>query len=216
MVLPRRAPESLAQELVAKHAVWLDRQVARVREASAQLDRRPPLGAGRVVVIGGTPYRVVVIPRTVALTGAPGRASVSLRAALWPGEAGVLEVRVPAGQSVATVLEAWLRREARKVLTSRVAELAPVVGVPVPVTTIRAQVSRWGSASRTGRVSLNWRLLLAPAEVLDYVVIHELAHLRVAGHSKRFWSLVQRHAPESHRARAWLREHHGELLAALD
>jgi predicted metal-dependent hydrolase len=216
VVLPRRAPESLAHELVSKHRVWLDRQLARVREQSDRLDRRPPLGAGRLLVVGGTPYRIVVVARTSAPGAAPSRASVALRPAVWPEEPGLMEVRVPPGQSVESVLEAWLRREARKVLARRVADFAPVVGVSVPVLTIRSQVSRWGSASRSGRVSLNWRLILTPPEVLDYVVIHELAHLVVPGHSKRFWSLVRRHAPESDRARAWLREHHAELMAALD
>jgi predicted metal-dependent hydrolase len=211
VVLPRRAPESLARELVSKHGAWLERQVARVRERSARLDSRPSLAAGRLLAIGGKPYRI-------AVAGAPtrGRTSVALRPAIWPDEPGVLEIRPAPGQSIESALEAWLRREARKVLVRRVAELAPVVGVTEPVVTIRAQVSRWGSASRSGRLSLNWRLILAPPEVLDYVVIHELAHLRVPGHSARFWTLVRRHAPDSDRSRAWLREHHAELLAALD
>jgi hypothetical protein len=109
-----------------------------------------------------------------------------------------------------------LRREARTTLVSRVAALAPVVGVPVPSVTIRDQRSRWGSASRGGRLSLNWRLILAPPFVLDYVVVHELAHLRIAGHGSRFWTLVRRHAPDADAARRWLRQHHDELMAALD
>jgi len=102
------------------------------------------------------------------------------------------------------------------VLLARVAELAPIVGVVPAAVTIRGQRARWGSASRTGRISLNWRLILAPPAVLDYVVIHELAHLRVPGHSRAFWAVVRRHAPDPEGARRWLREHHGELLAALD
>ncbi|MGI8703480.1 MAG: M48 family metallopeptidase [Candidatus Limnocylindrales bacterium] len=113
-------------------------------------------------------------------------------------------------------LEHSLRREARHVLEARVAALAPLVGVTPARLTVRAQRARWGSASRSGSLSLNWRLILAPPRVLDYVVIHELAHLAEPGHTPRFWALVRRHAPEADVARAWLREHHGELLAALD
>lgn len=113
-------------------------------------------------------------------------------------------------------LERSLRREARRVLEARVAALAPLVGVRPTRLTVRAQRARWGSASRSGSLSLNWRLLLAPPHVLDYVVVHELAHLAEPGHTRRFWALVRRHAPDADAARAWLRDHHGELLAALD
>ncbi len=113
-------------------------------------------------------------------------------------------------------LERALRAEARRVLEGRVAVFAPLVGVKPTRLTIRAQRARWGSASRNGSLSLNWRLVLAPPAVLDYVVIHELAHLAEPGHTRRFWELVRRHAPEADTARAWLRAHHGELLAALD
>jgi len=113
-------------------------------------------------------------------------------------------------------LERSLRREARRVLEARVAVFSPVLGVQPTRLSVRAQRARWGSASRNGSLSLNWRLLLAPRWVLDYVVIHELAHLAEPGHTRRFWELVRRHAPRADAARAWLREHHGDLLAALD
>ncbi len=113
-------------------------------------------------------------------------------------------------------LERSLRREARRVLEARVAVFGPVLGVQPTRLSVRAQRARWGSASRNGSLSLNWRLLLAPRWVLDYVVIHELAHLAEPGHTRRFWELVRRHAPEADAARAWLREHHGDLFAALD
>ena len=113
-------------------------------------------------------------------------------------------------------LERSLRAEAAALLRRRVAELAPSLGASPKRVTIRAQRSRWGSASRTGTISLNWRLSLAPPDVLDYVVVHELAHLIEAGHGRRFWSLVGRHAPQADAARRWLREHHADLQAVLD
>ncbi len=113
-------------------------------------------------------------------------------------------------------LERSLRREAGILLRGRVEALSALVGVAPAGVTIRAQRGRWGSASRSGTVSLNWRLTLTPPEVLDYVVIHELAHLREPGHGPRFWSLVRHHAPQTDRARRWLREHHAELMSALD
>ena len=116
-----------------------------------------------------------------------------------------------------TTLERWLRHEAEDRLRDRVEVLSPIVGVEVVRVTVRGQRTRWGSASpKSGALSLNWRLVMAPPQVLDYVVIHELAHLRVSGHSARFWKIVERHAPWSRDARSWLRVHHEQLMTALD
>ena len=81
---------------------------------------------------------------------------------------------------------------------------------------IRDQSSRWASASRSGGLSFSWRLILAPPWVLDAVVVHELAHLRIRGHSRAFWALATRHAPRTGEARRWLRDHAREVRAALD
>jgi hypothetical protein len=80
---------------------------------------------------------------------------------------------------------------------------------------VRDQKSRWGSASRRGGLSFSWRLILAPPDVLDYVVVHELAHLRWGGHGPRFWHLVEKHYGDHRAARKWLRDHNEELREAL-
>ncbi len=76
---------------------------------------------------------------------------------------------------------------------------------------LRDQRTRWGSCSRRGNISLNWRLVMAPPGVLSYVVIHELAHLREHNHGPRFWAIVESFCPEFHQHRKWLRGH-GHLL----
>lgn len=109
--------------------------------------------------------------------------------------------------------ERWLRGRARGHFRERLAELAPSMGLDPPPFSVRGQRARWGSCSPGGGLSLNWKLLFAPPEVVDYVLIHELAHLREANHSARFWALVARRCPRYRRHRAWLREH-GYLLRA--
>ena len=104
-----------------------------------------------------------------------------------------------------------LKRQARLTIPQRVSALAPVVGVKYDKVTIRSQVSRWGSCSSKGSLSFNCLMLLAPPEVLDYVVVHELCHIKVPDHSSRFWAEVQRVMPDYREKQKWLRDN-GTLL----
>ena len=104
-----------------------------------------------------------------------------------------------------------LARKAAEYIPGRVACYAPLIGVSYGRITIRNQRSRWGSCSSKGNLNFNWRLILAPGEVLDYVVVHELAHRREMNHSERFWRLVENILPDYQRQRRWLKEN-GETL----
>ncbi len=129
---------------------------------------------------------------------------------------GQSEIVRAATDSERAALERRLRRAARAAIIERIGSRAPEMDVEVRRLTIRDQRTRWGSASRNGTLSFSWRLILAPPDVLDYVVVHELAHLRVPGHGKRFWTLVAKHHPGAAIARKWLRDHHDEIRNALD
>jgi NAD(P)-dependent dehydrogenase (short-subunit alcohol dehydrogenase family) len=91
-------------------------------------------------------------------------------------------------------------------------EAVDALGVDYASVRIANQRTRWGSCSTTGAMSFNWRLLLAPEDVLDYVVWHEACHLAVLDHSPRFWALVERHLPGYREPRAWLRRHGATLV----
>jgi predicted metal-dependent hydrolase len=206
VVLPRRAPRADADRLVTRHAAWIERHVGRVREERARLDLRPPLGAGRALDVDGITLRVWV---DRASTPPPARGSVH-RA----GER--LQVSLGTdGRDAAAIVETWLRARARARIVERVAAHADSLAVIPGRITIRDQRSRWASASRNGDLSFSWRLILAPPYVLEAVVVHELAHLRVRGHSGAFWAIVRQHAPRTPEARRWLRDHAREVRAAL-
>jgi predicted metal-dependent hydrolase len=111
------------------------------------------------------------------------------------------------------VSESEARRAAREVISSLAQVESVRIGVEYRRIRIGGQRTLWGSCSSRGTLSFNWRLVLAPAEVLDYVVVHELCHLRIPNHSRRFWALVERHRPHWHQQREWLREYGSELLA---
>lgn len=109
--------------------------------------------------------------------------------------------------------EAQGRREARARIALIAQSEAAALGVTYRRLTIRDQVSRWGSCSSAGALSFNWRLVLAPHDVLDYVVVHEVCHLVEHNHGARFWRLVQRRRPGYRDSKAWLDEHGWEILA---
>jgi predicted metal-dependent hydrolase len=111
------------------------------------------------------------------------------------------------------VSESDARVGARELFTALAEEEAPRLDVAYRRIRIGDQRTLWGSCSTTGTLSFNWRLVLAPLEVADYVVVHELCHLRIHGHSPRFWALLERRRPRFREHRAWLREHGPELLA---
>jgi predicted metal-dependent hydrolase len=111
------------------------------------------------------------------------------------------------------VSESEARIAAREVLAALAEEEASRLGVAYRRIRIGDQRTLWGSCSARGTLSFNWRLVLAPLQVLDYVVVHELCHLRVPNHSTHFWTLVERSRPAWRDQRDWLREHGPELLA---
>ncbi|MEI6666394.1 MAG: SprT family zinc-dependent metalloprotease, partial [Chloroflexota bacterium] len=125
---------------------------------------------------------------------------------------GVLRVSGPA-EAADEAIDRWYRREARTRLEEAVARHAEQLGIRYERVTIRDQRTRWGSCSTRGTLSFSWRLVLAPPEVLEYVVVHELLHVREANHSRAFWHLLDVHRPGWKAQAQWLRTHGHELLA---
>lgn len=104
-----------------------------------------------------------------------------------------------------------LAEQARRILAERVARYAKQMNVSYGRVTVRCQKTRWGSCSRTGNLSFNCLLMLAPPEVLDYVIVHELCHRKEMNHSARFWAEVEKVLPDYRMRRHWLKEN-GEAL----
>lgn len=132
---------------------------------------------------------------------------------------GTVKVQIPASVAVSQLvihvrerLEGWLRSQARRVLEERVSLLSQKLGYSVKRIAIKDTKTRWGSCSRKGNVNFNWRLIMAPLPVVDYLVIHELSHLGEMNHSDRFWALVARHCPDYRSHVAWLKACGEKLL----
>jgi len=112
-------------------------------------------------------------------------------------------------------LEQWYRAEAARLINERADRLSSQMGIHCKRIVIRGQKTRWGSCSHKGDLSFNWKLMMAPEPVIDYVIIHELAHLKEMNHSKRFWELVAEHCPQWREYKKWLKGHETQLAAKL-
>jgi predicted metal-dependent hydrolase len=120
-------------------------------------------------------------------------------------EAALLIRRMIFDGDLRPTLEAHFARRAKVELPARAWELAAVTGVEVKLVTVRNQRSRWGSCSTNGTISLNWRLVQTPDFVRDYIIYHELMHLREMNHSDRFWARVEEVCPSWREAEHWIK-----------
>ena len=185
-----------ARELLGENAEWVLRTL---ESARAKLARRPRLVTGTRLPYLDESLRLDVRPRAqIGLfdEARPRRGRVERRGPILRVSAASL-----GDGELRSLIERWYRREAAAHFARRVGHYAPLLGVRPSKVTIRGQRSRWGSCSAKGTVSLNWRLMMAPGELADYVVVHELCHLRHLNHSPRFWAMVGAIVPDYRRRR---------------
>jgi predicted metal-dependent hydrolase len=188
VVLPQRAPRRAAASAVAELRPWIERRVADARAALACVHARE----------GSVPY----LDHELTLVPEHGRQRVHR-----VGD----RLLVPA-RDARHALERFYRGAARREVSPRLDRATAIAGKPYRDLSIRAQRTRWASCSSAGRMSFNWRLLLAPEKVLDYVVWHEVCHLEIADHSPRFWALLERRWPTWRAERDWLRRYGATLV----
>lgn len=198
--------ERRAVEFLTEREPWLRRHLARHEGIRAELAARGGGRDGGSIPLQGRLHRVRVVP---AVSGM--RRSDVVR---FDDELVIHRVGRDTRPDAA-ILEVWLRAQAAAAIDEAVASHAPALGVEPSRVTLRDPRGRWGSASRAGRLSFSWRLVLAPPEALETVVVHELAHLRLFGHGPRFWSLVASRRPDHRIWRRWLHDHATELHGAL-
>ncbi len=189
VVIPVGVPEAEALRFVGRHDGWL-------RARLAALPPQLPFTDGAVVPFLGVDH---------VIRHAPERRGGTRR------ENGVILV---GGQPehVARRVRDFLMAEAKRELAERARAKAALIGARVAAVTVRDTRSRWGSCSATGRLSFSWRLILTPEPVLDYVVGHEVAHLREMNHSPRFWALCAQLTADVTAPRAWLKTNGARLL----
>jgi hypothetical protein len=192
LTVPRRTSTRALRQFVSENSDWLGEKIAAARA------RQPLLG----LVQPGT---VWLAGERLAVERGRGEKSVANR------NGSTLRISGPPDQ-IAGAIDRWYRREARERIEDSVAREAARLGISYERVSIRDQRTRWGSCSSRGTLSFSWRLVLSPPAVLEYVVAHELLHVREPNHSRRFWALLDRHRPGWREEAAWLRRHGHEVL----
>jgi predicted metal-dependent hydrolase len=184
LVLPRRTPVREGERFVHAHREW-------VRVRLARLPPRLPFAPGTTVPLLGEDHVIRHLPRA--------------RRGVWMEDGAICVSGDP--EFLARRVQDFLKEEARREIVPRAQAKAERLDVAIRRVTLRDTRSRWGSCNSAGDLAFCWRLIFAPSWVLDYVVAHEVAHLKELNHSARFWRIVANLSPDAAPAKAWLKAH---------
>jgi predicted metal-dependent hydrolase len=197
VTVPRGGSIAAARQFAERHAPWIEQQLVRL---SAQPRRPKEWRIGTKILFRGERVRLEAVEGNVR--------QVRFDTEVLAVEDPVADLRL--------CIEKHLWKQASNELPPSVLAHAAVQGLKVSRVTVRNQRSRWGSCSRRRTISLNWRLIQAPLFVCDYIILHELMHLRQMNHSVRFWDEVERVCPDYRTAERWLKQHSTLLRQGRD
>jgi predicted metal-dependent hydrolase len=192
---PPRAPLAEIENLIRKHAVWVTKKLDEWRARRVAAPFCLADGA-RLPYLGGW--------LEIRIARGDGRA-------IWAGDGSLLTLLPRSAEDAGALLGKALRLKARELFDQRLAMQAARFGIAPPRLALSSARTRWGSCSLKSGIRLNWRLIHCETEIIDYVIVHELAHLEEMNHGPRFWAIVARHFPDHRNARAALKKLSGLL-----
>ena len=192
VVAPADCPLRFIESFLEKQQVWIEKSVAKV-----QAQRRP--SDDKRIDIFGKSYQKVIGDMTQPIGVHVTQEDI------------IITPVTHNAASVSKSVTQFLKSTAEKYIVPRTHQLAKTMGISFANISLKAQKTRWGSCSSQGNLNFNWRLVHCPPEVIDYVIIHELAHRREMNHSSAFWALVAQYDPEHKKHRGWLRRQGMEL-----
>jgi predicted metal-dependent hydrolase len=190
---PLRMAEARIHDFMETHADWIVKHQAKARAARPFLHRYE---SGEEFLFLGQPYPLRIVSHQRSKLDFNGRE---------------FTLAISALPKAKEAFSAWYKEQARSLLTVRVAAQAQVHGFKYKRIRISSARTRWGSCSTTGTLSFTYRLIMAPQEVVDYVVLHELIHTKVKNHSRNFWNNVARLMPDYKRRYIWLKKNGQQL-----
>lgn len=197
LTMPARCSLASAVDFANRHVGWMEARLKKLPE-------RTLFAQGAIIPVRGIAHRIEHRPKA--------------RKAVWveagakdDGDAGLALCVCGEPAHIGRRIGDYLKAEAKRDLHAAVAHHAHKIGKQVKKITLRDTRSRWGSCSSRGSLNFSWRLIMAPAFVLDYLAAHEVAHLVHMDHSARFWKLAAELSPEWQKAEAWLKTHGARL-----
>jgi len=203
VVLPKSYNLGYLSDLLQDKRQWILSKLAQCSQAPLLPAEKAPQSGDTIPYLG----RDVEVVRRRSLEEA--------ESAKLEGERLIVNLRGSRDGSLGPVLEQWYRMQAARLIKGRAEELSARLGLPYSRLIIRGQRTRWGSCSQRGTLSFNWKLMMAPPPVIDYVILHELAHLKEMNHTSRFWGLVAEHCPQWRQHKRWLKDHEADLASTL-
>ncbi len=193
---PLKTPFTYIEKLLSEKERWIVQKLEEIRVKSPAVIEKS-FESGDLFYYLGKSYRLKIVEK-----------SITKKADLhFEDELMVLEIsRADDKDKIKSSLKSWYISKAAELLVERIRIYSSVVGVSPKKVTVKEQKTRWGSCSSKGNINLNWKLVMSPLSVVDYVVIHELCHMKEMNHSGRFWELVEAVMPEYKVYRKWLKE----------
>ncbi len=191
---PLRTAQSRIEALLREKNAWIEQKLAMVRQLQTQIPSHSFV-SGEAFLYLGIRYPLRLVDRT--------RPALVLD--------GAFELAKGSYPRARDVFQAWYRNAAASYFQERMAVWSTRTGLDPTALGISSARTRWGSCSPSGKINLTWRLVMAPPAAIDYVIVHELAHLRVKNHSRSFWDLVRVFLPDYPAQRKWLKENGQQL-----
>jgi predicted metal-dependent hydrolase len=192
---PMKTPEKAVWKFVEQHSAWIEKKKAEVLSADVVLPKQYEPGETFLFLGESYPLDIAKHQRQPLLLD------------------GTFKLSEAASARAEKVLEHWYRQQARRIIQERVEFYAKQYGFQYQGIKINSARTRWGSCSRKGSLNFSWRLIMAPPEQVDYVVVHELSHTVHHNHSKRFWKKVETILPDYKERQKWLKKHGPRLMA---
>lgn len=200
VVVPRKYTPKQVEDILLQKARWILRHLTAGKPLQMPLFKPAPGNGDSLPYLGKT--------IELSVTAEAGKYTTARFTD------GRLVIALTSGVKTAPVLEAWYRMQARRVFTQKADTFKVIMGLSYKAILIRGQKTRWGSCSASGNITLNWKLLMAPPEIIDYVIIHELAHRKHMNHSQKFWQFVEHYCPGWKESRKWLVKHEDQLKSS--
>lgn len=206
--VPQHLSDRAIVKILARHAAWIERRVALYQ---SQLQASFQFKAGERLLFKGEDI------------GFELQKQDSLRRVQIELLSNHFVFRLPGNRTneadlsvvLKKPLQAWYKQQAELYFEQKMPLFAQQIGVHYQSIQVKTYKSRWGSCYPDGRIQFNWKLMQAPSWVIDYVMVHELCHLKHANHSAAFWQLVEQHYPQTQAAKQWLKQHQRPLIEFL-